>query len=140
MLSSGVHAIAGIHSGMEWHRIPCPCKASLPFLKRNGDWGRFPTIRQTLHPPSKGHKEDLRKYRIVTFIPGKITEWALLEHISVHMKETIVTGGSQHGLTKGKSGLRSLITFCDQMTGFVDEGRQLDANYLNFSKTSDIVS
>lgn len=72
MLSSGVHAIAGIHSGMERRRIPCPYKASLPFLKRNGDWGRFPTILQTLHLRSKGHKEDLRKYRIVTFIPGKI--------------------------------------------------------------------
>lgn len=49
-------------------------------------------------------------------------------------------GGGQHGPTTGKSGLSSLITFCDQMTGFVDEGRQLDANYLNSSKTCDVVS
>lgn len=43
-------------------------------------------------------------------------------------------------LPRGKSCLRSFITFWDQMTGFVDEGNQLDASYLNFIKTCDIAS
>lgn len=63
-----------------------------------------------------------------------------MEHISDHMKEIMTTGGSQHGLTMGKSCLTSLIAFCDQITRFMDERRDVDAFHLDFSKAFDIVS
>lgn len=50
-----------------------------------------------------------------------------MEHISDHTKEIMMTAGSQHGFTMGKSRLTGLIAFCDQMTGFMDEGREMDA-------------
>lgn len=43
-------------------------------------------------------------------------------------------------LTKGKSCLINLIAFYDVITGWVDEGRALDAAYLDLSKAFDTIS
>lgn len=40
-------------------------------------------------------------------------EQALLEAISSHMKEKVVTGNSQNGFTKNESHLTDLLAFCD---------------------------
>jgi len=42
---------------------------------------------------------------------------------------------SQHGFKKGISCLNNVSAFCNDKTGFVDEGRAVDVIYLNFSKT-----
>ena len=47
---------------------------------------------------------------------------------------------SQHGFIKEKLGLTSLIGFCGEVTGMVDEERVVDVVYLNFSKAFDTVS
>ena len=56
------------------------------------------------------------------------------------MKDKKVIGSSQHGFTKGKSCLISMITFYDETTGLVDEGRAVDIVYLDFHKAFDTVS
>jgi len=73
-------------------------------------------------------------------IPGKVMEQLILDVIIKQVKEKKVIRSNQHGYTKGKSCLTSLIAFCDGMTGWVDEGRAVDVVYLDFSKAFDNVS
>jgi len=44
------------------------------------------------------------------------------------------------GITKGKSCLTKMTAFHDDMTGWTDERRAVDALYLDFSKAFDTVS
>jgi len=87
-------------------------------------------------------KEDPGNYRSVslTSIPGKMTEQLILEVIIKQAKEKKVIRSSQHGFTKGKSGLTNLLAFYNGMTGWVDEGRAVDVVYLDFSKVFNTVS
>ena len=56
------------------------------------------------------------------------------------MEEKKVIRSSQHGSTKGKSCLTSLMTFCNGMTGWVDKRRAVDVVYLDIIKTFETVS
>jgi len=90
----------------------------------------------------KGKKEDPRNNRPVslTSIPGKVMEQLVLEVIIKQVEEKKVLRSSQHGFPKEKSCLTNWIAFCDDTTGWVDEGRAVDVVYLDFSKAFDTVS
>ncbi|GAB0177176.1 mitochondrial enolase superfamily member 1 [Grus japonensis] len=90
----------------------------------------------------KGKKDHPWNYRPASFtlIPVKVMEQLILEIISKHIKEKKVIRNCQHRFTKGKSCLSNLITFCDDMTSLVDEGRSVDVVYLDFSKAFDTIS
>ena len=90
----------------------------------------------------KGCKEDRGNYRPVslTSVPGKIMEQIVLREIMQHVQDNRGIRSSQHGFTKDRSCLTSLISFYDLVTHLVDEGKAVDVVYLAFSKAFDTVS
>ncbi|PKU30793.1 rna-directed dna polymerase from mobile element jockey-like [Limosa lapponica baueri] len=90
----------------------------------------------------KGHKEDLGNYRPVslTSVPGKVTEQIILSAITWQIQDNQTIRPSQHGFMRGRSCLTNLISFYDKVTRLVDEGKDVDVVYLDFSKAFDIVS
>lgn len=64
----------------------------------------------------------------------------ILEPTSRHSKDKKTIRNSQHGSIKMKSCLTNLISFYDEITVPVDEGRAADVVYLDFSKTFNSVS
>ncbi|CAM4503653.1 unnamed protein product [Lepidochelys olivacea] len=67
-------------------------------------------------------------------------EQVLKGSILKNLEERKVIRNSQHGVTKGKSCLTSLIAFYDEKTSSVDEGKAVDVLFLDFSKAFDTVS
>ncbi|KAK4824311.1 hypothetical protein QYF61_013056 [Mycteria americana] len=90
----------------------------------------------------KGWKEDPGNYRPVslTLVLGKIVEWFILSALNSHVQANQGIRPSQHGFMKGRSCLTNLISFYDQVTCLVDEGKAVDVIYLDFSKAFDTVS
>jgi len=62
-----------------------------------------------------------------------------LSALTGHVKDTQGIRPSQHGFMKGRSCLRNLIFFYDQVTRLVDEGKAMDVIYLDCRKAFDTV-
>ncbi|KAF1595969.1 UNVERIFIED_CONTAM: hypothetical protein FQV16_0016447, partial [Eudyptes robustus] len=90
----------------------------------------------------KGQKEDPGNYRPVslTSVLEKVMEQMILSAITRHIQGNQVIRPSQHEFMKGRSCLTNLISFYDQVTCLVDEGKAVDVVYLDFSKAFDTIS
>ncbi|GAB0209535.1 mitochondrial enolase superfamily member 1 [Grus japonensis] len=90
----------------------------------------------------KGQKEDPGNYRPVslTSVLGKIMEPFILSALTRQVQDNQGIRPSQHGFMKGRSCLTNLISFYDQVTHLVDEGKAVDVIYLDFSKAFDTIS
>ncbi|GAB0206386.1 mitochondrial enolase superfamily member 1 [Grus japonensis] len=64
----------------------------------------------------------------------------ILSALTRHVQDNQGIRPSQHGFMKGRSCLTNLISFYDQVTHLVDEGKAVDVVYLDFSKAFDTVS
>ena len=73
-------------------------------------------------------------------VPGKIMEKIILEVTEAHLRDNAVIGPSQRGFTMGRSCLTNLISFYDEITHPVDQGKPADGIFLNFSRVFDTVS
>ena len=69
----------------------------------------------------------------------KILESIIRESIVDHLNAQLLLLQSQHGFTKGKSCLTNLLSFLEDVTSAIDEGKPVDVIYLDFSKASDKV-
>jgi len=89
----------------------------------------------------KSQKEDPGNYRPIslTSVPAKIMELFILSALTGHVKDKQGIRPSQHGFMKGRSCLTNLISFYDQVTHLMDEGKALDIIYLDISKDFDTV-
>ena len=67
-------------------------------------------------------------------------EQIILSAIMWHTQDDEMIRPSQHGFMKGRSCLTNLISFYDQVTHLVDEGKAVDVVYLAFSKACDSFS
>ncbi|MCQ4078919.1 hypothetical protein FK519_29625, partial [Klebsiella pneumoniae] len=76
----------------------------------------------------------------LTSVLGKIMEWFILSALTWHVQDNQGIRPSQHGFMKGRSCLTNLISFYDQVTHLVDEGKAVDVIYLDFSKAFDTIS
>ncbi|KAF1444227.1 hypothetical protein FQV21_0013191, partial [Spheniscus demersus] len=79
----------------------------------------------------KGRKEDPGNYRPVslTSVPGKIMERFILRALTRHVRDNQGIRPSQHGFMRGRSCLTNLISFYDQVTRLVDEGKAVDVAF-----------
>ncbi|KAJ7405774.1 hypothetical protein BTVI_67747 [Pitangus sulphuratus] len=76
----------------------------------------------------KGQKEDLENYRHVglTSVPDKVMEQIIRSAITQHLQDGQGSRPSQHKFRRGRSCLTNLISFYDQVTHLVDEGKVVD--------------
>jgi len=96
-------------------------------------------IASVTHVYKKGQKDDSGNYRPVslTSVVGKIMEQLILSALIRHVQDNQGIRPNQHGFMKGKSCLTNLVSFYDQVTCLVDEGKAVDDVYLDFSKAFD---
>ncbi|KAK4826109.1 hypothetical protein QYF61_005247 [Mycteria americana] len=152
---AGPDPLVGLH-------MPVECTQDEPLhnfpqyrglLINDGEW-----LGKLLHQlPQYSRVDPIRPHRLVHIFSEvqcsklcNAAEWVLpmhsltyknlLETISKYLKNRKVSGSSQHGFTKGKSCLTNLITFYNEVTGLVDQGRAVDVVYLDLSNGFDTFS
>lgn len=118
-----LHAgLLSIISGRSWQleEVPGDCKKA-----------NVPPVFQ------KGKKENAGNYKPVslTSIPGRVIEQILMEAIFKYIMDKMIRS-CQHGCKQGKSCLTNVVAFCDETTGFADEGERCMLSILTLARLS----
>ena len=89
----------------------------------------------------KGDKSLASNYRPIslTYVPCKIMEHILFHHIFSHLEKHNIVTDVQHGFRKSHSCATQLITTIEEIARNLDQGSQMDAILLDFSKAFDTV-
>jgi hypothetical protein len=88
-----------------------------------------------------GQRSKASNYRPVslTSVLCKCLERLVRNHICKHLVTNNLLSAAQHGFLKGRSCLTNLLFFLDEITRRLEEGRQVEVCYLDFSKAFDSV-
>ena len=122
-----------------------PLSIPLEILWRNSlNQGTIPQLFKTAHivPIHKGGSKGVAKnYRPVALTSHliKVFEKVLRSHIIRHMEEFNLFNPRQHGFRIGRSCLSQLIAHLDNIMHELEQGRNVDVVYLDFSKAFDKV-
>ena len=89
----------------------------------------------------KGCKTDPSNYRPIslTSVVSKVLEKLIREKIVSHLETTGYLSRHQHGFRSGKSCLTQLLEYFGDIENMLDEGRSVDAVYLDCRKAFDTV-
>ena len=89
----------------------------------------------------KGSKLKPGNYRLVslTSVACKVMEKIVRDRITNHLNRNQLLTDCQHGFIKGRSCVTQLLAMLDKWTEILDQGGNIDAIYLDFSKCFDSV-
>ena len=87
----------------------------------------------------KDNAENYRPISITSQI-GKTLEKIVRKSIMSHLTENSILSDHQHGFCEGKSCLTNLIEALEDITSMIDDGKPVDAVFLDFKKAFDKVS
>ena len=88
-----------------------------------------------------GSKNCAGNYRPVSLTSQicKVFEALMRDAIVGHLEDNLLLRESQHGFRRGRSCLSNLLTFLDKVSGYMDEGENVDVLFLDFAKAFDKV-
>ena len=135
----------GIHSRILKEGIDFISEALYIIFKRSLDYAEIPEDWKCGHVVplfKKGSKNSVNNYRPVsiTSVVCKLLEKIIKDVLTSFLDSNSIITPAQHGFRKGKSCLSNLLEFLEFVTDHVDQGRDVDIIYLDFSKAFDKVS
>lgn len=90
----------------------------------------------------KGSKRDVRNYRPISMLCScsRVMEGIVDKLLYTYLSDHHYISPSQHGFRSGRSTVSQLLETLDDWTKALDEGKKLDALYIDISKAFDTVS
>lgn len=88
-----------------------------------------------------GNRSDPSNYRPITLLPilSKVMESVVADQLRQYLETSNLLSAAQHGFRKNRSCLTNLLLTRDSWTQILDQGGEVDAIYLDFSKAFDRV-
>ncbi|KAL5250292.1 hypothetical protein ACHWQZ_G016138 [Mnemiopsis leidyi] len=130
-------------------KIICDCRESLSLpiwilWKRSLETGVIPPdLKLQYITPifKKGNRTEAVNYRPVSLTSHiiKVFERVVRKHLVKHLEDNNILPDSQHGFRKNRSCLTQLIEHVDSVLKALNDGREVDVIYLDYSKAFDKV-
>ena len=130
-------------------KIICSCKESIAFplwllwrdSLRKGTIPADLKLQYITPIYKKGSRTEAENYRPVSLTSHliKIFERVLRKNLVRHLEENKILPDNQHGFRKGRSCLTQLIEHVDDVLKALNDGKEVDVIYLDYSKAFDKV-